>query len=73
MTSVAVVYHSGYGHTAVLADNIAKGVEAVAGASASLFKAEDFPSQMSDPGQNWRPQMQSFSVHPLTWAQPLRG
>lgn len=44
MTSVAVVYHSGYGHTAVLADNIAKGVEAVAGASASLFKAEDFPS-----------------------------
>ena len=26
MTKVAIVYHSGYGHTAVLADKIAEGV-----------------------------------------------
>ncbi len=49
MTSVAVVYHSGYGHTAVIAEHIAKGAEAVAGTSAKLFKAEDFPSPDSGP------------------------
>ena len=26
MTTVAIVYHSGYGHTAVLADKVAQGV-----------------------------------------------
>jgi NAD(P)H dehydrogenase (quinone) len=44
-TTVAVVYHSGYGHTAVLAEKIAEGVRE-AGAEALLLKidsaAQDF-------------------------------
>lgn len=45
MTTVAIVYHSGYGHTAVLAEKVAEGVRA-AGAQARLLKidgaAQDF-------------------------------
>ena len=39
MTTVAIVYHSGYGHTAVVAEQVAKGVEA-AGAVAQLLRIE---------------------------------
>lgn len=37
MSNVAVVYHSGYGHTQALAEAVAKGVQAVAGAKVSLI------------------------------------
>jgi NAD(P)H dehydrogenase (quinone) len=44
--SVAVVYHSGYGHTAVLAENIAKGV-ADAGETPVLLKIESAAQDFS--------------------------
>jgi NAD(P)H dehydrogenase (quinone) len=40
MTSVAIVFHSGYGHTKVLADAVARGVESVAGAAVQLIPVE---------------------------------
>jgi NAD(P)H dehydrogenase (quinone) len=39
MTTVAIVYHSGYGHTAVLADKVAQGVRD-AGQTAVLLNIE---------------------------------
>ena len=36
MSKVAIVYHSGFGHTQALAEAIGKGVESVAGVKASL-------------------------------------
>lgn len=41
MTDIAIVYHSGYGHTAVQAEHVAKGVAAVSGVTVRLLKAED--------------------------------
>lgn len=40
MTKVAIVYHSGYGHTAKLAEAVAEGVER-GGAEVALLKADD--------------------------------
>jgi NAD(P)H dehydrogenase (quinone) len=40
MAKVAIVYHSGYGHTAVLADKVAQGVRQ-AGAEAVVFQIEN--------------------------------
>ena len=40
MTTVAIVYHSGYGHTAVLADKVAEGVRD-AGQTPVLLKIEN--------------------------------
>jgi NAD(P)H dehydrogenase (quinone) len=39
MTTVAIVYHSGYGHTAKIAESIAEGVRAT-GATANLLRIE---------------------------------
>ena len=36
MSKVAIVYHSGFGHTQALAESIAKGAKAVPGATVSL-------------------------------------
>lgn len=41
MAKVAIVYHSGYGHTAVVADSVAQGVRA-GGGEAVLLKVERF-------------------------------
>ena len=41
MTSVCVVYHSGYGHTARQAEAVAEGAGSVAGVSCELIKTED--------------------------------
>lgn len=49
MTKVAIVYHSGYGHTAVVADHVAKGVAAVPGVTVGLYRADDFPSPDAGP------------------------
>jgi NAD(P)H dehydrogenase (quinone) len=38
MSSIAVVYHSGYGHTKALAEAVAKGAEGVPGAHVSLIE-----------------------------------
>ncbi len=37
MSTIAVVYHSGYGHTQALAEAVAKGIGSVAGARAALI------------------------------------
>ena len=37
MTTIAIVFHSGYGHTAKVAEHIAAGVADVAGAQAKLI------------------------------------
>jgi NAD(P)H dehydrogenase (quinone) len=39
--SICIVYHSGYGHTARVADSVADGVRAVGGTHCSVFKAEE--------------------------------
>ncbi len=41
MSAVVIVYHSGYGHTAAVAEAVATGVRSVAGATATLVKAEE--------------------------------
>jgi NAD(P)H dehydrogenase (quinone) len=37
MSNIAIVYHSGFGHTKALAEAVAKGAESVAGAKVSLI------------------------------------
>lgn len=41
MSTIAIVYHSGYGHTAKQAEAVAKGVESVTGATALLVPVAD--------------------------------
>ena len=41
MTIVAIVYHSGYGHTKVLAESVARGAGEVAGVTARLLSSEE--------------------------------
>ncbi|CUW38370.1 putative tryptophan repressor-binding protein wrbA [Magnetospirillum sp. XM-1] len=41
MTSIAIVFHSGYGHTRALAEAVAQGVGQVAGARVHLIAAEE--------------------------------
>lgn len=44
MSKIAVVYHSGFGHTAVIAEHVAKGAAGVDGASVELIRADDLAS-----------------------------
>jgi flavodoxin len=37
MTNIAIVYHSGFGHTAVVAEHVAKGAGSVPGVTARLY------------------------------------
>ena len=41
MTKIAVVYHSGYGHTAAQANAVARGAKKVAGAEVLLLTSEE--------------------------------
>ncbi len=41
MTRVAVVYHSGFGHTKVVAEAVARGAESVAGTEVHLIPVEE--------------------------------
>ena len=49
MTTVAIVYHSGFGHTAVVAEHVAKGAGSVPGTTAKLYRAEDLASPETGP------------------------
>lgn len=49
MTTVAIVYHSGFGHTAVVAEHVAKGAGSLPGVTAKLFKADELASPDSGP------------------------
>jgi NAD(P)H dehydrogenase (quinone) len=46
MTTIAIVYHSGYGHTEVLAKAVAKGVESVKGVKLLFLKADEAQNQL---------------------------
>jgi NAD(P)H dehydrogenase (quinone) len=48
MARIAIVYHSGYGHTARVAEHVRKGA-AIPGADVTLYKAEDLASPDSGP------------------------
>jgi len=41
MASIAIVFHSGYGHTAAVAESVREGAAAVAGASVSLIRVQN--------------------------------
>lgn len=45
---VAIVYHSGYGHTEVQAQAVARGVESVEGASAALIPVDEAEHHWAD-------------------------
>lgn len=44
MASVVVVYHSGYGHTKVVAEAVLRGASSVAGVEAGLISVEELPA-----------------------------
>lgn len=48
MATVAIVYHSQYGHTKVLAEAMLKGIEATAGAKGVLISTTDLPNPGAD-------------------------
>lgn len=41
MASIAIVFHSGYGHTAAVAESVREGAAAVAGASVTLIRIQN--------------------------------
>jgi NAD(P)H dehydrogenase (quinone) len=49
MAKIAIVYHSGYGHTAKVAEHVRKGAGAIRGAEVTLYKAEDLTSPDAGP------------------------
>lgn len=59
MASIAVVYHSGYGHTKALAESVHQGADAVEGATASLHNVEDFNAAGSD--RNYGPEWDALN------------
>lgn len=48
MPTVAIVYHSGFGHTKVLAEAVARGASSVAGTKAVLLSVDDLPGPGPD-------------------------
>ncbi len=48
MATIAVVYHSQYGHTKVLAEAMLKGIEATAGAKGVLISTTELPNPGAD-------------------------
>ena len=48
MTQVAVVYHSGYGHTAEVAKAVARGAAGIAGIDAQLISVADIDKHWQD-------------------------
>ncbi|MDJ0973072.1 MAG: flavodoxin family protein [Planctomycetota bacterium] len=63
MPSVCVVYHSGFGHTKVQAEHVAKGAEAVEGTEVHLLPAEDFKAPVDHQyGPEWDVLMQADAI-----------
>jgi multimeric flavodoxin WrbA len=51
MTKISIVYHSGFGHTKVVAENVVKGATFVEGVEVSLFEVEEVtknPEKLND-------------------------
>ena len=49
MTKLALVYHSGYGHTTKVADHVAKGARSVEGVEVEVLKADDLAEAEKGP------------------------
>lgn len=47
MSNISVVYHSGYGHTKVIAEAVVRGARSVAGAQVSLVSVEEIDQHWS--------------------------
>ncbi|MBK8197467.1 MAG: flavodoxin family protein [Acidobacteria bacterium] len=47
MSNIAIVYHSGYGHTAKVAEHVRKGASSAPGTRVTLYRAED----LADPAR----------------------
>ncbi|MFN7957707.1 MAG: flavodoxin family protein [Holophagaceae bacterium] len=48
MTQIAIVFHSGYGHTKVLAEQVKAGAETVPGTRAALIPVEEVEARWAD-------------------------
>jgi NAD(P)H dehydrogenase (quinone) len=48
MAKVAIIYHSGYGHTERLATRVLEGADAVDGASAVLIRVDELPARLPE-------------------------
>jgi NAD(P)H dehydrogenase (quinone) len=51
MTKISIVYHSGFGHTKIQAENVLKGAQSVEGIEATLFEVEEVtknPEKLND-------------------------
>jgi NAD(P)H dehydrogenase (quinone) len=48
MTTIAIVYHSGYGHTKALAEAVAKGAQAVGGAKVALVPVAEAEARQAE-------------------------
>jgi NAD(P)H dehydrogenase (quinone) len=48
MTSIAIVYHSGFGHTKGVAERVLKGAASVAGVTATLVNVGELPAPGAD-------------------------
>jgi NAD(P)H dehydrogenase (quinone) len=48
MANVAVVYHSGYGHTQAIAEAVEAGAQSVAGATASLIPVDEAEARQAE-------------------------
>ena len=49
MAKIAIVYHSGYGHTAKVAEHVRKGAAEASGVEVTLYKTEDLTSPEAGP------------------------
>ncbi len=48
MAQIAIVYHSGFGHTKVMAERVKAGAESIPGTQASLFPVEEIDAHWAD-------------------------
>lgn len=50
MAKIAIVYHSGWGHTKAIAEAVLRGVQSVRNASATLISVDELPAADKDKG-----------------------
>ena len=64
MTKVAIVYHSGFGHTQVQAEAVARGARSVEGTEVSLHEAASFagPGEDKQYGPEWQPLLEADAI-----------
>lgn len=50
---VTVIYHSGFGHTKLLAVSVFKGAQSVKGVSADIFTSDEAPESLENLSENY--------------------